>query len=228
MEETGSQTGFFPERWICYFDLLGFSNLVQTRDLDASNRITMAVEEFKRKRHPKDHLIKRIWFSDTFVFYTHHNTVEDFAAIEQTARHFFHFLIKNKIPVRGAMVFGKAFADEEYNILFGQGLLEAHCYGENQDWIGFVIAPSAAEKITELGHPLEDFKEDYREWPISFKKDKDKYPAKLWAFRIVLSYYQQYIYEMREHLPTLQLNPEQQKSILRKYDRTIEFMRGQR
>ena len=124
------------------------------------------------------------------------------------------------------MVLGKAFADEEYNILFGQGLLEAHCYGENQDWIGFVIAPSAAEKITEYGYPPEGRKEDYARWPIPYKRYIDKLDPEQWVFRFKFPDLREKVMGMKQDIAKLVLDPEQQKSVLQKYNRTIEFIEG--
>ena len=61
MEEIDIKKDAFQKRWISYFDLLGFSDLVQTKgELNVFNTITTALEEFGRKRNPNDHFVERV------------------------------------------------------------------------------------------------------------------------------------------------------------------------
>ena len=148
MEEIDIKKDAFQKRWISYFDLLGFSNLVQTKgELNVFNTITTALEEFGRKRNPNDHFVERVWFSDSFIFYSPGDNAKDFSAVQQASRHFFLSLIQKEIPVRGALACGEVYADKDNNIIFGKGLLEAYKYAENQDWIGFILTTSAEKQM---------------------------------------------------------------------------------
>ena len=96
--------------------------------------------------------IHRGWFSDSFLFYTEDGTGSDYTAFDVFVRWFVHFLVAHdKIPVRGAITFGDFYGDVSHNILFGKALVEAYEYGEAQDWIGFILCPSAVNRLKELG-----------------------------------------------------------------------------
>lgn len=218
MEEIDIKNDSFRKRWVSYFDLLGFSDLVQTKgELSVFSTITTALEEFERKRNPKDHLVGRVWFSDSFIFYSQGASDIGFSSIEQISRHFFLTLIQKGIPVRGTLAFGELYADRDNNILFGKGLLEAYQYAENQDWIGLILTPSAILRMEEIGLPAKG-RPYYAKWSIPYKKCKDKYPPELPACRINKPDILKILDRMRQ-----KVDPENQKEVIKKYDRTIEF-----
>lgn len=218
MEEIDIKKDAFRKRWVSYFDLLGFSDLVQTKgELSVFDTITTALEEFKRKPKPKDHLIERVWFSDSFILYSQGASDIDFSCIEQVSRHFFLSLIQKEIPVRGALAFGELYADKDNNILFGKALLEAYKYSENQDWIGMILTPSAMLRMEEIRLPAEE-RPYYAKWSIPYKKCKDKYPPVLPACRIDAPGILEILDRMRQ-----KVDPGNKKDVIQKYDNTIEF-----
>jgi len=170
-----NQTQFDPAnyavRWVSYIDLLGFTELVRTKSwIDVFSYYTKAVEHFIEDFgfEPR---IEKTWFSDTFLLYSRGNAPSSFAAIEATTRWFVYYLISDGIPVRGAMAYGDFYADKENNIFFGQALIEAYHYGENQDWIGFVLCPSAVNQMAAIGLPANK-RLNYAYWNIPYKKHK--------------------------------------------------------
>jgi len=130
-------------RWLTYVDLLGFSKLVQTKDwIHVFAVYSKSIEEAKRKIH-EEFNIQKMWFSDTFLFYAPDDSKQSFAAVESISRWFVYFSILARIPLRGAMACGDFYADEENKMHFGKALIEAYNFGEKQNWIGFIFAPSA-------------------------------------------------------------------------------------
>jgi len=230
MEEIDIKKDAFRKRWASYFDLLGFSDLVQTKgELSVFDTITTALEEFNRKRNPNDHLIDRMWFSDSFILYSQGASDIDFSCLEQVSRHFFLSLIQKEIPVRGALAFGELYADKDNNILFGKALLEAYKYSENQDWIGFILTISA-EKQMEAVNLLAQKRFNYRKSIIPWKIDPEKnsehkehYPESLFACEFL---HQETgrdpCVEILSQLEERALLPE----IRRKYRNSIEFIQG--
>ncbi|OGP52910.1 MAG: hypothetical protein A2Y65_10165 [Deltaproteobacteria bacterium RBG_13_52_11] len=71
--------------------------------------------------------------------------------------------------MRGALACGGFYADGRNRIYLGEALLEAYEWGENQDWIGFILAPSAASLFDALHlPPLQGL--NYRAYDIPFIK----------------------------------------------------------
>ncbi len=218
MEEIDIKKDAFQKRWISYFDLLGFSDLVQTKgELDVFITITTALEEFGRKRNPNDHFVERVWFSDSFILYSQGASDIDFSYLEQASRHFFLSLIQKEIPVRGALACGEVYADKDNNII--KGLLEAYKYAENQDWIGLILTPTAVQRMEEIRLPAKE-RPYYALWSIPFKKCKKgfRFPPELPACRIDTPGIQVILGSMRQ-----KLDSKNQREVIQKYDRTIEF-----
>jgi len=76
--------------------------------------------------------------------------------VEQAGRLFFQELILNKIPVRGAMSFGDLYSQKERNVFIGPALVDAYHYGEGQNMLGFLLAPSAVKALKSIGLPANE------------------------------------------------------------------------
>jgi hypothetical protein len=148
----------YRRRWFCYLDLLGFSQLVRSESIDrilplyerALGHIEMASADRSRRG------VFYSWFSDTFIMYSQGDTPEEFARVEQAGRLFFQELILARIAVRGALTCGDLYSQQERNIFIGEALIDAHAYGEGQDWLGFLLAPGAIARMREIGVPAEE------------------------------------------------------------------------
>jgi hypothetical protein len=137
-------------RWIAYIDLLGTKKLIygnKAKDIFIVYR--KAIEEFKNQSGNMED-INSIWFSDTFILYSDDNSINGYAEVEHLARWFHYHLIKEGIPVRGAISYGDFYCDKENNLFFGKPLVEAYEYSEIQNWLGLIICPSAERKLKPL------------------------------------------------------------------------------
>ena len=138
-------------KWVAYFDLLGFKQHLKQRGLiDAfcllswcSNELEYHIQEFEN--------VNLVTFSDTFLLYTSDDSRASFQAITDVSRSFFDELVVAGIPVRGALAFGELYADETNNLFLGVALIDAYEYGEKFDWLGFVLHPSALKRMSEVG-----------------------------------------------------------------------------
>ena len=86
--EVQYDTADYTVRWVSYLDLLGFTELVKTKDwFDVFSWYDKAVESCTNGPDftPK---IEKTWFSDTFLLYSPDNTASSFTAIEATTRWF--------------------------------------------------------------------------------------------------------------------------------------------
>jgi len=116
------------------------------------------------------------WFSDTFmlasdVLVTPDDWKRTLPQIEQVSRWFLSFMLQAHIPLRGAIACGPMYADFRHRIFFGSAMVEAHDYGEAQDWIGLLICPSAEAAMDRLGLPIAN-RLDYAHWQPMWKKGK--------------------------------------------------------
>lgn len=137
------------KRWVGYFDLLGVKQIYKTKyPIQIFVAISSAAEKCKEMAEAWGN-VGYAWFSDTFIFFTNDDSTESLKTIENISRWFVYNLIVNYIPVRGAISCDIFYADRENNIFFGEALLEAYKYGEAQDWIGFILCPSAEEGLKQ-------------------------------------------------------------------------------
>jgi hypothetical protein len=144
----------YRDRWFCYLDLLGFKDLVRGADVgyvvglyeDVVNKLEAGAEA----KRPLG--ISYSWFSDTFIIFSRSDSLQDFTLLEQAGRLFFQRLILAEIPARGAISHGKLYSNLAKNIFVGEALIEAYEYGEKQNWLGFLLAPSVFRRLdgTEL------------------------------------------------------------------------------
>ena len=139
----------YKERWFCYLDLLGFTNLVRSREVGpVIDLYEEAISKLELGASAKRSLgLSYSWFSDTFIIFTRGDSLEEFTWLEQAGRLFFQRLILAAIPARGAISHGKLYSNLEKNIFVGEALIEAYEYGEDQDWLGLLLAPSVYRKL---------------------------------------------------------------------------------
>ena len=134
----------YKNRWFCYLDLLGFTDLV--RAVEAGNVIDLyedVIAKLEAGASAKRSLgISYSWFSDTFILFSRGDSLEEFTWLEQAGRLFFQRLVLAHIPVRGAISHGKLYSNLEKNIFIGEALIDAYEYGEQQNWLGLLLAPS--------------------------------------------------------------------------------------
>lgn len=147
----------YRDRWFAYLDLLGFTNLIQTRTIeDVLPVYSEALYRMRAACNLGRNAVGLLnsWFSDTFIIYSRSDSLQDFAHVESAARIFFQLLLIKNIPVRGCISHGKLYSQAKRNVFVGPALIEAHLYGEALDWVGFCLAPSVEQKL-KVELPLE-------------------------------------------------------------------------
>ena len=210
-------------RGVAYFDLLGMSQMIEgKRYLAVFDAYQRAIERLERSSvdHSRVH---HTWFSDTFVLATTDDSGPSFTEVEQISRWFAYFLIEARIPVRGAIAHGHMYADFTDRIFIGQALVEAYLYGEGQDWVGYVLCPSAVAAMQRLGVPA-DRRLHYALWTPHWSKRvpagvPDKLPACLLGSWITLNGRN----PIRARLQEMAARHEPGK-IRSKYERAVKFL----
>lgn len=59
-------------------------------------------------------------------------------------------MIWHQKAFRGALGTGQFYADRQNNIFLGSAFIDAYEYAEKQNWIGFVVTPTAEKKIGDI------------------------------------------------------------------------------
>ena len=223
-----NQISFDPscagQRWVVYFDLLGAKELIRSRHvLEVFTIYAQAIEQASRKLHSRN-VVRHTWFSDTFLMFSENNSISDFAHIEQAARLFAVGLIHRKIPFRGAISCGYFYGDFISNIYFGDALIEAYTYGEIQDWIGFVLCPSAVSRLSTLRIPAAE-RRNYAFADIPLKS-KEKSHVESYLPACILGDW----FQINGRNPCIDILSDMKstitdESILRKYDSAIHFLK---
>lgn len=213
-------------RWLGYFDLLG------TKDLLVSNEIYKVFSSYQNALEKLDNwqsnhsCISYAWFSDTFIIYTENDSEEEFTKIEMVCRWFSFSLINNEIPLRGSLSCGDFYSDHDNGIFLGPALVEAHEYGEDQKWLGFILSPSTVKKLSEYSVSVEQLL-NYRRYQIPFKKHVNGGPE---CRACVLGNLAQFAGGDNPFLRKLERMLEMQSdpAVISKYENTLDFMRKYR
>lgn len=210
-------------RWLAYFDLLGTSELIRVgKTTEVFAAYQDAFEQLARwkKRHAK---VNHAWFSDTFILFSEDGSGESFAAIERVSRWFAFALLRREIPVRGALSCGEFYVDQSNSLYLGPALLEAYEWGENQDWIGFLLCPSSITQLAKLGLPVSE-RLNYIQCEVPLKKPpRTSVPA---IGACILGNWMRWSNGKNVLLDKLEKMRARQSSttVRRKYDHTIEFI----
>jgi hypothetical protein len=142
------------ECWVAHFDVLGFKSLLahgsndfktilSQIDIDEIIESVNAMPPLHRER------IEYLFYADTFIFYSKSAQIQDYPSILSVAQRFIRKCISIKFPVRGAISFGELIFGHEKKILMGKAFLESYEYGEDQNWLGLLLAPSASKRVHE-------------------------------------------------------------------------------
>lgn len=136
-------------RYLLFLDILGFSQLVETRGSEAVFKIIeQALEPFNRWEQLNGNF-RTIYFSDTFVFYQepkgyHRSLFLDVYAIGGMV---LSALLAAGISARGAISFGefevKTDSSNRHQLYSGRAMIEAYRAEQREKWIGITILPSA-------------------------------------------------------------------------------------
>jgi len=146
----------FKNCWLAYFDILGFRGLVEVatkpEDLVLTRMRYSAALKALQKLVKNSQLLDFTYFSDTFIIFSNDDSKGSYGAIQQAAKEFMHKCISNRVPMRGAISFGRltdSFNRKE-KVLIGPALIDAYDHGEDQKWIGLILTPKALNKINKF------------------------------------------------------------------------------
>lgn len=173
--------------WIACFDILGFKEEIlgfeQCQGVGRLDRFAEVIyigEILDALQHSSKDLqgsLYACWGSDTFILYTPDDSDTSFKVINSRANLFFRERIRRSptYTMRGALGTGQFYADKQNNIFLGSALIDAYKYAEKQNWIGFVVTPSAEKKIESmLNAQLHTLLYQYIQYDVPVKKKESR------------------------------------------------------
>lgn len=165
----------FENKWVAFFDILGFSDLVKQaespmdhcRIIDLYEEALSLIEE--KCSFYRDN-ISYTWFSDSFIVFTKDDSVEGYICIQQLSKQFVTRCLYKRIPLRGAITCSPFLANEDKRIYVGKALVDAYKTAECQNWVGLLMTQRAIEKAHVYG--LEPLHHDFVDTDIPVKKGR--------------------------------------------------------
>jgi hypothetical protein len=163
-------------RFVCFLDIMGFKNLIDTKShsevkemMEEVSKIRRYIleqnEVFKKEERLalyKDSEIQLVSFSDSIILFTNEDKPADFLLLTYAARKILFDAGKFGIPIKGAISHGLITADFENSIFIGRPIVDAYLLEEELFYYGLVLDHNAEsfykKNITEFqGHDMYEF-----------------------------------------------------------------------
>ena len=158
-------------------DILGFSDLVESRPLDRvveddilwfSKALYHAVNKEWPENVPSFDEINQnssvglAWFSDTILLFTREDEEDSLQELLQIlASLIFMTVIEGTTRLRAGIAYGEAFIDPENVMYVGKPIIYAYQLEQQQQWSGAALTKSASERVPE------DVRNGgFADWPI--------------------------------------------------------------
>ncbi|NOU35546.1 MAG: hypothetical protein HOO88_02035 [Kiritimatiellaceae bacterium] len=132
------------ERFVAFFDIMGFKDLVYRNDHKEVQKImarvckTVASLE-KFRGDVLKNIAPPIMFSDSIIFVSHGNTPEDADDLLLTATYLLCEMLVARVPIKGALAYGLFTADFEKSSFFGRPLVDACLLAEEMHFYGAIL-----------------------------------------------------------------------------------------
>jgi hypothetical protein len=140
------------EAWVAHFDLLGYKDKLATLPAEYLQlEVDEVVRDFRNKAWEFKEEIECLHYVDTFIFYSRSNEDRNYPGIIQTSKHFMERCLSKGVALRGAISFGQISVGHDKRGLIGNAFLDSHLYGEDQNWLGLILTPSASRKVKGMG-----------------------------------------------------------------------------
>lgn len=143
--------------YVATLDVLGFADLLQRDGYshELKNYLTCVNEVIRPAKGKAECVV----FSDSIVLTSPEEPDSDddgedvFADMIRTCSAAFRALLKNGIPVRGAVAFGRYWREARQGSVFlaGRPIVEAYQCERSSNWVGILLCPSVIHKQSNLG-----------------------------------------------------------------------------
>ena len=142
--------------WVGHFDILGFKERINNPDQSLmmeilKSSINEVTEDLDREIRGFREVINYAAYADTFIIYSRQSEGSGYPQVDITSKTFVGQCVLNRLPVRGAISYGELIVGHDNRTIMGQAFLESHEYGEDQNWIGLILTPSASSQLKSMG-----------------------------------------------------------------------------
>lgn len=142
-------------RYIAYLDVLGFRKKVMSDKCEEFlNGYNSQLQiNISSKQACYSERLQFVIMSDAIVIISKQNDPESFAPIVMACSNLQYSLLRNNIPIRGAISYGPIMSNQLYNsnniFVAGKALIEAYDLEKKQNWLGIILCPSVEEKHSD-------------------------------------------------------------------------------
>jgi hypothetical protein len=140
-------------RFVAFIDIMGFKDMIARTSHDKIYEMMKNIELTKTSvtnynwADKELNLVKTTAYSDSIMVYSKDDSSDATYSFLCSVCSLSMDLLKDSIPHKGAIAFGKMTSDWESSIFFGQPLLDAYLLQEELYFYGIIIHGSAEEKI---------------------------------------------------------------------------------
>jgi len=143
------------ERFVVYLDIMGFKDKVARQphekvydDLkDVFNRALKFINEDGEKG-----IVKGVQFSDSIIFFSRDNSEECYSGIVRASTFFMENAMSKSYPMKGACAYGKISINEDFQVFFGQPIIDAYLLHEEIHYYGIVAHHTFEEQVQKYGN----------------------------------------------------------------------------
>jgi len=175
------------DRFVGFFDIMGFKEFVARNNSEDVYKRLKLIKEFlsnyegiyKNDPETKD-LIKHSIFSDSILIATKGGDEKNADLMINRCNHLIWHCFNNKIPIKGAISFGKMTMDFDNSIFVGQPLIDSYLLQEELEIYGGVLDYHCDKRISELNHLTEYFRKRYYQIGVSTKSGKITHSTLKW------------------------------------------------
>lgn len=134
--------------WIAHFDLLGFKTKLRTTPVAfLQQEVREVVHDLLTEAGESAKNIGYLFYADTFIFYSKSSENYDYPGLIHAATHFMEKCISKGTALRGAIAYGEIVVSCDKRIVLGSAFLDSHQHCEDQDWLGLILTPAAADRL---------------------------------------------------------------------------------
>ncbi|MFA7380239.1 MAG: hypothetical protein WC150_07250 [Bacteroidia bacterium] len=175
------------ERFVAFFDILGFKDLVNRNShADVLKKLKALKDKLsdlqKKTELPllkadeiNQNQTRSVTFSDSIILFSNGASILDAKKIIYDSYFILRTAIINKIAIKGAISFGEITVDFDNNLFFGQPIIDSYLLHEELEMINVVIDNYAEVRISNLkgNEEINKVLIDYKV-PMKFGKAKHK------------------------------------------------------
>jgi len=159
MEENSNNWKITEERFVAFFDILGFKDKVMREDHDKiyndladiqvnEDLLNNTLNNPTVQKTFQDCDIRIVKFSDSIVLFSKKDTIENFILFLISTRFLFTSFLEKNFLIKGSMAYGKISLDKEKQLYFGQPIIDAYFLEEDVNYIG-VVAHNSIDKFKQ-------------------------------------------------------------------------------